>query len=123
VHGKFTSPIAVNRGIPSLPWQSCPNPSRDEYASERTRVKNFLKRPKDVSKAVRLLRQGGVRVGLPMQKADGEMIFPVEDFTFSAREILELLDKNELHHAAIRRLGEAQKGNAPDSPAQSRSKK
>jgi hypothetical protein len=57
-----------------------------------------------------------------MQKADGKMLFPVEDFTLSAGELLALLDKNELHDAGIRRLGEAHKGNAPYRPAHSGSK-
>jgi hypothetical protein len=67
-------------------------------------VKNYTQRPEDVSKAVRPLRHRGVRVGLPMQKADGEMIFAVDDFTFTANQILELLDKHELNIEGIRKL-------------------
>ena len=86
-------------------------------------MKDYTKRPEDVSKAVRLLRAQGVLIGLPMQKADGQMIFPVEDFTLSAGDILELLDKNELNHTAIQLIGSAQKSGAPDSPAQAGTKK
>jgi hypothetical protein len=57
-----------------------------------------------------------------MQKADGKMLFPVQDFTLSAGMFFALLDKNELHDARIHRLGEAHKGNAPDRPAHSGSK-
>lgn len=71
---------------------------------------------------MRLLRQGGVRIGLPMQSAGGQ-IFPVEDFTISAREILELLDKQELNPTAIQLLREARKNLAPAAPAQPRSKR
>jgi hypothetical protein len=39
-----------------------------------------------------------------MQKANGEMIFAVDDFTFTADQILELLDKNELSIEGIRKL-------------------
>ena len=86
-------------------------------------MKDYTKRPEDVSKAVRLLRQGGVRIGLPMQSADGQMIFPVEDFTISAGEILALLDKNELNSNAIQLLREAQKNLAPSAPPYSGTKR
>jgi hypothetical protein len=85
-------------------------------------MKDYIKRPQDVSKAVRLLRQEGVRIGLPMQKANGQMVFPVEEFTLSAGDILELFDKDELNLAAVRRLGEAQKANPPHTLAQPGSK-
>jgi hypothetical protein len=48
-------------------------------------MKDYTKRPEDVTKVVRLLRQEEVRIGPPMQIADGQMIFPAEDFTISAR--------------------------------------
>lgn len=60
-------------------------------------------------RAVQLLRQHGVAVGVPMQTADGEIIFPVgKDFTLSADQILELLERGELDPEGVRRLVEAQ---------------
>lgn len=44
--------------------------------------------PEDVSKALRVLRH----VGLPMQRADGDMVFAVEDFTITVAQLLELLE-------------------------------
>jgi hypothetical protein len=67
-------------------------------------VKNYTQRPEDLGKAVRLLRLQGVHVGLPIQKADGEMVFAVDDFIFTADQILELLDKNELNRQGIHSL-------------------
>ena len=55
-------------------------------------MKEYTKRPKDIGKAVRLLRQQGVCAGLPMQKADGDMIFSVDDFTITVAQLLDLLD-------------------------------
>jgi hypothetical protein len=55
-------------------------------------VKDYTKRPKDISNAVRLLRQQGACAGLPMQKADGDMIFSVDDFTITVAQLLDLLD-------------------------------
>jgi hypothetical protein len=85
-------------------------------------MKDFTRRPDDVSKAVRMLRKEGVRIGLPMQSADGQMIFPVEDFTLSAGEILDLLDKQELNRSAIQLLKEVQRTTPPGAPPQSGSK-
>lgn len=66
-------------------------------------------RSKDVTKAVRVLRKHGVPVSFPMQTANGKMIFTVgKDFTITAGQILELLDRGELHAEGVRRLGYAQ---------------
>ena len=70
-------------------------------------MKNYLKRPEGLSNAVRLLRKNGVRVGLPMQTPDGEMVFPVENGMITAGQILELSNRKELHREGIRRLTEA----------------
>jgi len=44
-----------------------------------------------------------------MQTADGEIIFPVgKDFTLTADQILELLERGELHAEGVRRSVEAQ---------------
>jgi hypothetical protein len=51
----------------------------------------------------------GVAVGFPMQTADGEIIFAVgQDFTLTADQILELLERGELHAEGVRRSVEAQ---------------
>jgi hypothetical protein len=67
-------------------------------------VKNDIQRLKEIGKAVQILRQRGIRVGLPMQTANGEMIFPVDDNTISAAQILELLDKDELDGDGVRKF-------------------
>ena len=66
-------------------------------------------RSKDVTKAVRVLRKHGVPVGFPMQTANGEIIFAIgKDFTVTADQVLELLDRGELHAEGVRRLAQAQ---------------
>ena len=48
-------------------------------------------------------------VGFPMQTGDGEIIFPVgNDFTLTADQILELLERGELDPEGVRRSVEAQ---------------
>ena len=70
---------------------------------------NYAKRPKDIVRAVHQLRQDGIAVGLPMQTADGKMIFAVgKDFTLTADQLLGLLDRGELHAEGVRRLVEGQ---------------
>jgi hypothetical protein len=59
----------------------------------------------DLAKAVHVLRQQGMAVSFPMQTAEGEIIFVVgEDFTLTADQILELLEREELHPEGVRRL-------------------
>jgi hypothetical protein len=65
-------------------------------------VTNYVQRLKEIGKAVHILRQSGIRVGLPMPTANDQMIFPVGDNTISAAQILELLDKDELASDGIR---------------------
>ena len=66
-------------------------------------------RTSDVAKAVHVLRQQGMTVSFPMQTAEGEIIFAVgEDFTLTADQILELLERKELHADGVRRLVAAQ---------------
>jgi hypothetical protein len=67
-------------------------------------VKNYTKRPEDVGKALRVLRRNGIHVGLPMQTANGDMIFAVGEFTITVSQLLELLDQDELNLDAVRRL-------------------
>jgi hypothetical protein len=67
-------------------------------------VSSFAERTDDIVKAVKLLRQHGMAVGFPMQTADGEIIFSVgNDFTLTADQILELLERGELHAEGVRR--------------------
>jgi len=48
-------------------------------------------------------------VGFPMQTADGQIIFSVgKDFTLTADQILELLERGELYAEGVRRSVEAQ---------------
>ncbi len=71
-------------------------------------MSNYAERANDIVKAVHLLRQHGMAVGFPMQTANGEIIFSVgEDFTLTADQILELLERGELHDEGVRRSVEA----------------
>lgn len=77
-------------------------------------VSNYAERANDIVSAVHVLRQHGMAVGFPMQTADGEIIFSVgKDFTLTANQILELLDRDELHAEGVRRLVEAQASATP----------
>ena len=71
-------------------------------------MSNYAERANDIVRAVHLLRQHGMAVGFPMQTADGDMIFSVgKDFTLTADQILELLERGELHAEGVRRSVEA----------------
>ena len=75
---------------------------------------DHAERANDIVKAVHLLRQHGMTVGFPMQTADGEIIFAVDkDFTLTADQILELLERGELHAEGVRRSVEAQASATP----------
>jgi len=76
-------------------------------------VSNYAERANDIVKAVHLLRQHGVAVGFPMQTADGEIIFSVGKDTLTADQLLELLERGELHAEGVRRLVEAQASATP----------
>ena len=54
----------------------------------------------------------GMRVGLPLQTAEGIMFFQVDDCTLRATQILELLDKNQLNRQGIRTFAQAQKNDS-----------
>ena len=70
---------------------------------------DYADRANDIVRAVQLLRQHGMAVGFPMQTADGEIIFPVDkNFTLTADQILELLERGELDAEGVRRSVEAQ---------------
>ena len=75
---------------------------------------NYAEKANDIVKAVHLLRQHGMAVGFPMQTADGEIIFPVDNnFTLTADQILELLERDELDADGVRRSVEAQASATP----------
>ena len=77
-------------------------------------MSNYAERANDIVRAVHLLRQHGMAVGFPMQTAEGEIIFPVgKDFTLTADQILELLERGELDAEGVRRSVEAQASAAP----------
>ena len=69
----------------------------------------YSERSGDIVRAIRTLRRMGMRVGLPHQTADGVMFFQLDDYTLTAAQILELLDKNRLDREGIRALADAQK--------------
>ena len=77
-------------------------------------MSSYADRTEDIVRAVQLLRQHGMAVGFPMQTADGEIIFSVgKDFTLTADQILELLERGELHAEGVRRSVEAQASATP----------
>ena len=72
-------------------------------------MSNYAERANDIVRAVHLLRRHGMAVGFPMQTANGEIIFSVgKDFTLTADQILELLERGELHAEGVCRSVEAQ---------------
>jgi hypothetical protein len=76
-------------------------------------VSDFRERTDDIVKAVHLLRQHGLAVGFPMQTADGEIIFSVGRDTLTANQILDLLERDELHAEGVRRSVEARASAVP----------
>jgi hypothetical protein len=77
-------------------------------------VTDYAERANDIERAVHVLRQHGIAVGFPMQTADGEIIFPVgKNSTLTADQILELLERGELHAEGVRRSVEAQASATP----------
>ena len=79
-------------------------------------MSNYGERANDIVRAVQLLRQHGMAVGFPMQTADGQVIFSVgKDFTLTADQILELLERGELDAEGVRRSVEAQASATPKS--------
>ena len=77
-------------------------------------MSNYTERANDIVRAVHLLRRHGMAVGFPMQTANGEIIFSVgDDFTLTADQILELLERGELNAEGVRRSVEAQASTTP----------
>jgi hypothetical protein len=82
---------------------------RDDVIAEGLFVSDPMDRTSDLAKAVHALRRQGMVVSFPMQTAEGEIIFVVgEDFTLTADQLLELLEREELHAEGVRRLVAAQ---------------
>ncbi len=94
-------------------WAECPCPLdwlhrfRNDVGFGKPVVSNHADRANDVVRAVHLLRRHGMTVGFPMQTADGEVVFPVGKDTLTADQILELLERGELHAEGVRRSVEA----------------
>ena len=77
-------------------------------------MSNYAERANDIVRAVHLLRRHGMAVGFPMQTANGEIIFSVgKDFTLTADQILELLERGELDAEGVSRSVEAQASARP----------
>jgi len=76
-------------------------------------MSNSAKRTDDIVKAVHVLRQQGIAVGFPMQTADGQILFSVGKDTLIANQILDLLDRDELHAEGVRKSVEAQASAKP----------
>jgi hypothetical protein len=76
-------------------------------------VSYSLKRTDDIVKAVHLLRQHGLAVSFPMQTPDGQIIFSVGKDTLTANQILDLLERGELHAEGVRKSVEAQASAKP----------
>jgi len=70
-------------------------------------VRSFEERADDIVRAVKRLRQHGMAVSFPMQTADGEIIFSLDKDTLTAGQILDLLERGELHAEDIRKSVEA----------------
>ena len=83
-------------------------------------VNTYTDRANDLARAVQLLRQHGVVVSFPMQTADGEIIFAAgEDFTLTADQLRDLLERDELHAEGVRTLVEARAEKQSRTPARS----
>ncbi len=102
--GEAVSNLWTERSLP-LDWDFL---FRNDVVLELV-VSSYAERADDIVRAVKQLRQRGVAVGFPMQTADGEIIFAVgKNFALTADQILELLERGELHADGVRRLVEAQ---------------
>ena len=68
------------------------------------KVKDYVKRPLDVIRAVRSLNSSGSLVSLPSVTASGEMFFKVEGSVLTVAQMLSLLDENRLNSMGIRQF-------------------
>ena len=66
-------------------------------------LSNYAERANDIVRAVHLLRKQGVSVGFPMQTANGQIIFSVGKDTLTTDQLLDLLQRGELHPEGVRR--------------------
>jgi len=97
----------------SYPWTGSSVSAMMSLPFRKFAVTNFAKRTDDIVKAVHLLRQHGIAVGFPMQTADGQIIFSVGKDTLTANQILDLLERGELHAEGVRKSVEAQASAKP----------
>jgi len=67
-------------------------------------VKDYIKRPQDVIRALRSLHSSGLSVSLPYRTANGEMSFEVDGHVLTASQMLRLLDENRLDRVGIRQF-------------------
>ena len=65
------------------------------------KVKDYVKRPLDVIRAIRSLNCSGSLVSLPFVTASGEMFFKVDGSELAVAQMLRLLDENRLNSMGI----------------------
>jgi len=92
----------------SYPWTHFSVSAMMSLPFRKFAVSNSAKRTDDIVKAVHQLRQHGLAVSFPMQTADGQIIFSVGKDTLTENQILDLLERNELHAEGVRKSVEAQ---------------
>jgi len=68
------------------------------------KVKDYVKRPLDVIRAIRSLNCSGSLVSLPFVTASGEMFFKVGGNELTVAQMLRLLDENQLNSMGIRQF-------------------
>jgi hypothetical protein len=74
---------------------------------EAQKLKDFVKRPEDVIRAVRRL---GLSVSLPYQTASGEMFFEIDGHVLTVAQMLKLMDQNQLDRGGICQVSARKKG-------------
>jgi hypothetical protein len=68
------------------------------------KVKDYIKRPLDVIRAIRSLNSSGSLVSLPFVTASGEMFFKIEGSELTVAQMLRLLEENQLNSMGIRQF-------------------
>jgi hypothetical protein len=74
------------------------------HSLEAQKVKDYLKRPEDVIRAVRSLQRLGLSLSLPYQTPSGEMFFEINGQVLTVAQMLKLLDQNQLDREGIRQF-------------------
>ena len=80
------------------------------HSLEAQKVKDFVKRPEDVIRAVRAVRRLGLSVSLPYQTASGEMFFEIDGQVLTVAQMLKLMDQNQLDRGGICQVSCKKKG-------------